>query len=980
MGTADRFSRRLVSVAVLLCALALVNSPAWAQEATVFGQVTDESGAVLPGATVTVSSPALQVKQVVQVTNASGEYRVTPLPLGTYSIEFTLTGFQTMRREGLQLTAGFVARVDVALKVGAVEESVTVSGISPVVDVKTTSLGTQVTRDLLEAVPTARNSLISLLTLASGSRGLADAGQIQGLNASLKAFGRFGQSWQTVEGVSTTSTNSGNPASSDRWDIESFEEADIKTIGGSAEAPTAGIQVNVIIKSGGNDFHGGGIASQVPRSWQGSNISDALRARGINDAAAFRTKWDRAANVGGRIVRDRVWFFGAGRMRREITPVTGSYGFDGAPALANTPQHFLVGKGTAQLTPAQRLIGSYQWQELPRIQRHPATSDEYADFSSSINNSVGKGEWQLVKGNKLLSLVAGVFDGPFPRRNGTSNSLNPALAPDVSAWTDTVRGTLGGINPDGGRQKKEGRKEVKGTLNWYKPDLFLGNHDFKAGVSYFRALQDYLYWGNDGGNYVLRYRNGVPDEIAIVNSPVFPETSLRYLGTFVQDSWALNRRLTLNLGVRYANDQSVVPAQCRQAAFAPFATLFPAQCFEEYHLQSFSPVAPRLHAAYDVTGDGKTVIKGGYGRFYLMHYQEETDLFNANTVRQSVYKWHSAAPNGCTGGAASLSVACTARKWLPGESNLDPNGPDFVSNGQVLGNQLAAGLIANPDFKEPGNDEFSLSLERELMASFGVRVTGVYTKDFNSARILNTARPYSAYNIPLSAADPGPDGALRTADDPGTFINYFDYPASLAGIKNQVPMFINDPAADSSYKTIEVAGVKRLSKGWQLSASYTATKKHITGLFGGTVDPNSEINKADNNWEWMTRVAGSYMLPFEVQAAANVLYQSGDPWARTVSVRGSQIGSLTVNAEPVGTQRTPNPLLVTLMVDKAFRLGSSRKVNVGVNVINLLNADFILWSGAGVPQLVTASGPNLGIPRLNIVAPRVAEVRLRYTF
>src|SRR5262245_34838458 len=147
-----RLRRRFVFGAFLGCALA-VSSHAWAQDATIFGQVTDESGAVLPGVTVTVTSPALIQKQRVEVTTASGEYRVTPLPLGVYSVEYALTGFQTLRREEVRLTAGFVARLDVSLKLGAVTESVTVSGASPVVDVKTTSSGTQVTREVLVNTP-----------------------------------------------------------------------------------------------------------------------------------------------------------------------------------------------------------------------------------------------------------------------------------------------------------------------------------------------------------------------------------------------------------------------------------------------------------------------------------------------------------------------------------------------------------------------------------------------------------------------------------------------------------------------------------------------------------------------------------------------------------------------------------------------------------------------------------------------------------
>ena len=207
-----------------------------------------------------------------------------------------------------------------------------------------------------------------------------------------------------------------------------------------------------------------------------------------------------------------------------------------------------------------------------------------------------------------------------------------------------------------------------------------------------------------------------------------------------------------------------------------------------------------LHAAYDVTGDGKTVIKGGWGRFYLMHNQEELEVFNANSPQQATFGWRDLNSN---------------RRWDAGESNLNRNGPDFVS--QVLRrNASLAGMVENPDLVATGSDEFSVALEHELRANLGVRVTGVYSKDFNSRRILNTLRPYEVYTIPITNPDPGPDNVVGNADDPGTVLTYYDYPVSLAGIAFQRPMFINDAGSDASYKSIEVAATKRLVNRWQL--------------------------------------------------------------------------------------------------------------------------------------------------------------------
>ena len=195
------------ATALLLCCLAMAAAPALAAqstEATIFGQVTDESGAVLPGVTVTITSPALLVREMVAVTDARGEYRVTPLPLGTYNVEFGLGGFQTQRREGVRLTAGFTARLDVKLGLGSLAETVTVSGVSPVVDVKTTSAGTHVTRELLETVPTSRNGLASLMTLSAGTRPGPDDGVVSAGDPRFRAFGRTNDAWIVVEGISTT--------------------------------------------------------------------------------------------------------------------------------------------------------------------------------------------------------------------------------------------------------------------------------------------------------------------------------------------------------------------------------------------------------------------------------------------------------------------------------------------------------------------------------------------------------------------------------------------------------------------------------------------------------------------------------------------------------------------------------------------------------------------------------------------------------
>src|SRR5262245_27049941 len=200
------------------------------QDASIVGQVTDDSGAVLPGVTVTAVSPALQVAEVTAITNERGEYRLSPLPIGTYQVTYSLSGFQATKHENVRLTVGFVASLHIVLKLGALSESVTVSGTSPLVDVTSTRTSTQLTKETLELVPTTRNGLLSLMAQAPGLRGNIDVG---GSNFSavptFHAYGQDGETWPTLEGVLTIAPT--NAGSGNYWDYTTFEETRVAAIG-----------------------------------------------------------------------------------------------------------------------------------------------------------------------------------------------------------------------------------------------------------------------------------------------------------------------------------------------------------------------------------------------------------------------------------------------------------------------------------------------------------------------------------------------------------------------------------------------------------------------------------------------------------------------------------------------------------------------------------------------------------------------------
>ena len=359
-----RAARAVIVACGLAVAVCTTASLAWAQsEARIIGQVSDGSGAVLPGVTVTASSPALQVGELTSVTDGAGEYRLTPLPIGTYEVTFTLPGFQAVKRDGIRLTAGFAARIDVTMSLGSVTETITVSGAAPVVDVTSTATSTQLTREALELTPTSRNGITSLLAQAPGMRSNFDVGGTSANSPPVAiTFGQPGEPWASIEGIPTTSLQLGQGGGNGNyWDYLTIEEARVGTVGNGAEMPARGAQLTAIVKSGGNQFHGGASFGLMNHHLQSNNISDELRAFGITSGNRIETRSDASADIGGRIIRDRLWFYGAVRQRHEVQSILGAVKPDGSPAEDDRKARFYTGKLSYQLNRQNSIVGFMQY-------------------------------------------------------------------------------------------------------------------------------------------------------------------------------------------------------------------------------------------------------------------------------------------------------------------------------------------------------------------------------------------------------------------------------------------------------------------------------------------------------------------------------------------------------------------------------------------------------------------------------------------
>jgi hypothetical protein len=967
---------------VLCCALVSVVSlaglvTAGQDTASIVGQVKDESGAILPGVTVTATSPALQVPSITDVTDERGEYRLSPLPAGAYSLEYTITGFQTIKRDGILLSIGFSAKLDEVMKIGALEESVTVSGASPVVDVSSSASKTQLNSTNIELIPTGRNGLEDLLAQSPGVRPeYSTGGSGMSSNPTFHAFGQVNEYWSTLEGIVTTPPNGGQ---GNFYDYSSFDYSTVQAIGNDAEMPRRGVFLAAVVKSGGNEFHG---------ELFGSDTGDKVQSDNGVAGNSLIKRWDGSAQAGGKIIKNKLWYFAAYRRRHQDTSVPNLFSTiqppfpapDGSNRLGGPQsigpnagldsqiQPYYTGKLSYQMTPSNRIIFFNQTMEKHWIHGPTTFQSQLSPANEQTWMHIGKGEWQYVRGNSMVFDVESGYwalDVVYPGRTTEPTSSDNAYS--GSAWGDAS---------SHGNLPYNYRETTSASVSSYRPDMFFGNHDLKLGGIWSMAGIERIWDSrSDGtttpnltsGNYTLIFNKGVPFEFGAFNSPIHPYNDTHYLGLFVRDSWTIKRRLTANLGIRFSRDNGYAPPQCRSAGDWPFTQ---AQCYPLIQDKIFNSFAPRTALAWDVTGDGKTVIKGGWNRFdHMRDATPEVDNLNQNVFTTTTFLWHDRTHCNC---------------YVPGDVNLDPNGPDFVN---ITG---TAAEIPNPNEKQPKVNEYSLSVERELIKNMAIRATGVYSLDFNTYMYVGVQRPYSAYTVPITAPILATDGVTPT----GRFLTWYDVPSNLAGLSNSQTMTVNPGSfTDQTFKSFEIATAKRVTNNWEFNASYSVTWVHMpygsgnggssqnlsgqSGTAGNGIEyynPNGILNSANDIKEWLGKVSGAYMFPWGVTFSGNFENRSGlvEAPQQQFTHPGGVTPQIVLYTAPIGSHILPAVNTLDLRLAKTFNMGGTRKVEARVNIFNALNINTVLTDTIRV-------GPQFGVPTGQVL-PRIFDFSVGYRF
>ena len=745
--------------------MALVPALAHAQ-ASITGVVRDPSGAVLPGVTVEASSPALIEKVRSVVTDGSGQYRIIDLRPGTYAVVFSLSGFSTVRREGIELTGTFVATIDVDLRVGSLEETITVTGDSPIVDIQRTTQQRVFDQQVIEQIPAGRSHinmvvLIPGLAAAQPGRGaLADVGGTNNLQNTTFSIhgGRTSDTRLQLDGVRLGNVLSGGEFSNFVPDTGSTQEVAVDYAAVSAEQPFGGLRIDIIPREGGNTVRGTVFATAVNSAWQGSNIDQDLQNRGLPAPNEMKKAYDINPSVGGPILRDKLWNYTSVRWQANQNYIAGLYynANEGDPSkwtyVADTSrrgffsleQNGINTRFTWQATQKHKVSFYYDNQSRIWDDTRAGVSPESAVAYRFPVLNLAQAAWTAPLTNKLL------FEARYARRG---EAFGNQLPEEGSVYRDMIpvleqsnnffyRGKGG----DGGVSGLFGYSSQ--TINTLVTSMsyVTGSHSLKVGFS--DTWANTVSTSDSNSSYMMfRFNNGIPNLVTLYGVPTRGESLVKgELGIYAQDRWTIDR-WTINAGVRFDGFRGGYPEQYRGPA--------PLQPTRDYTFaavtsQSMKDITPRLGASYDLFGNGRTAIKASLGKYMLT-------LFT-------------------TGNPAGVSTT-TTRNWNdlmypvgdPRRGNFNPDCDQLNSaaNGECSAYLSPFGTLTSiAQFNEdtrfgwgnrPYNWEFSTSVQHELAPRLGIDV-GYFRRWFGNFQVTQilglSASDFDRYSV-TAPADPG---------------------------------------------------------------------------------------------------------------------------------------------------------------------------------------------------------------------------------
>ena len=924
-GKMNKKASQLKIILALFAIILVTASISYAQRLTgkIVGEVTDEQGAVLPGVTIEISSPVLLGGVQAITTSDKGTYRFITLPPGDYKLVFRLDGFQTLIRENIRVSLDSTVTENIIMKQSTLEETVTVTAEAPVIDVSKSSVSTNFGKEQLEQLPSGRFTFFDVIKQAPG--------MIQPDQDSDRTVA-FGSNYESnayqLDGVDFS-----NPDVGSAWhwvNPEVFAEVEALGIGAPAEYGNfTGAVINVVTKSGGNRFEGsanyygqfnGLTGDNNPKDktfdyepYEGQKIQDVL---GIPADEIYSYNrdifYDFSLNLGGPIIKDKLWFFGSYEKVK-----------DSATWWLSNPEDVWPYKGdkvffklSSQISSKHRLVGSfyYEFFDIP----DPVTPMyERESTAAEIGHAP---TWNivytyLISSNAYFELKYGGF---------WSDDDYLPVATDVN--------TPGWYDWDTGVYSKGvwwpwiydvSRHQVNANLSYFAEDFLGGDHDFKVGVQYNRGSADsrggyaggraystytYLY---DYYGYIYEYPYIYKYEQDVFGYGGISDS----IGAFIDDSWKIGDRLTVNLGVRVDHSKATIPSFPVYDGWTETS----ARTKELKDVINWTSVSPRIGIAFQLTSDQKTLLKASYGRYY-----DALHMSNWNWPGPNVTDW-------------------TMYYKLEGEEDWTLY--DYIPGGMAY--------TLDPDLKNPYADQFSIGLERELIQNLSIGAVYIYKTEKDLIGWEDRGATYEKVNM--------------VSPDNGVTYSVWN----LTSAPETRDFWITQPSRfgekfDQTYQAMLFTVNKRFSNNWQLQSSLMWSKAeglnntaHVmgqqamlwyTGYYGR--DPNDLTNARgyrNQDRTWVFKLSASYSFPWGILASVNYIYQTGRPIPTFVRVYPDQ-GETTILAAPRG-EELPGGMqgktrfdawqILDFRLQKSFTLYKSLQLHLMLDVFNLLNAEMM---------------------------------------
>ena len=954
---------RIAAFALMTCVLPAL---AFAQ-ASITGVARDSSGAVLPGVTIEASSPALIEKVRTTVTSDSGQYRIENLRPGTYTVTFTLAGFAVVQREGVELTGSFSATINGDLRVGALEETVTVTGESPIVDVQNTTQQRVLDHEVIDAIPTGKTdkNLATLIPGVSIAGAISQdvGGTADQVSSQLTVHGSRGVDQRlTQNGVSLAITANGANNIIVATNLSAYQEIAIDTGAVSAELPTGGVRVNYIPKDGGNRFTGTVSAGFGNDSMQGDNFTDALKAAGLGTPNAVKRLWDYNPGGGGPIVRDRLWFHVAYKNQKNEYYPAGAYtnlnannpnAWTYAPDLNSHPFNVVDGTdfhGRLTWQVNSKLKVGYSHQESGYCACtdgiNATTAPEAALFRKSVKQRNIMGDWSAPLTNRLLVEGAFINRHQNQRRDVPEINSNPLMI----SVTEQALGNLvyrtvnnAGANPNL-RVTWFSTMFVRSSVSY-----IAGGHVFKAGFMFGNGNEV-----NDLGNplagsqqVAYRFNNGVPNQITIQGYPLRTiYTTDSDSGAFVQDKWTVGR-LTASYGLRFDHFKNSSPD-----TVAGPTPLLPTRniTFAAADGVTFKDLTPKLGAVYDVFGHGKTALKVSLNKYV-------EGMGSGNAFFGSVLNPINRVGN------------VTTRSWADANGNFIPNcnlstpaangecGAMANQNfGRATGGSTYDPAVLNGWGIRAYNWEFSAGVQQEVLPRVSVDVS-MFRRWYGNFFVADNRAVEPGDVAAFSVTAPASDPRLPSAGN--TISGFYDLNPNKVGlVDTYITKASNYGPQTEVWRGVDVNMRARIRDGLLIQGG-TSTGRTSTDSceIRERLPETALLNPfCDIRTPWLTQIKflAAYTVPrIDVQLSATVQNTPG-PIANATYVAANALvqpslgrplsggaANATVNLIAPGTLVANRINQVDVRVGKVLKFGRTR-TSVNLDVFNALNSSSVL--------------------------------------